>query len=109
MNETGIWTGILNKKKLGTFKFIYVRIIENYNHQNHQKLKESIIIDYIQNQKLTTNERISTINNNKRKFKRRDIYNSLPVLLLFILSNSSNATNSQVSLKYMNIIIIIRL
>ncbi len=27
MNETGIWSGILNEK-LGTFKFIYVRIVE---------------------------------------------------------------------------------
>jgi hypothetical protein len=34
MNETGIWTGILNKK-LGTFKFIYVEIIESTNIENH--------------------------------------------------------------------------
>ncbi|RNA33590.1 SAM domain-containing SAMSN-1-like isoform X1 [Brachionus plicatilis] len=30
MNETGIWTGILNKK-FGKFKFIYVKIIESKN------------------------------------------------------------------------------
>lgn len=30
MNETGIWTGILNKK-LGKFKFIYVEIIVTNN------------------------------------------------------------------------------
>ena len=33
MNESGIWTGILNNK-LGTFKFINVNLLANYSNSN---------------------------------------------------------------------------
>lgn len=40
MNETGIWTGILNKK-IGTFKFIHVDIIETI--KSHKNSTRSIL------------------------------------------------------------------
>lgn len=40
MNETGIWTGILNNK-IGKFKFIYVKLIETLN-QNITSVKQPV-------------------------------------------------------------------
>ena len=42
MNETGTWTGILNKK-IGTFKFIHVEIREHEANALTQQQKQSII------------------------------------------------------------------
>ena len=46
MNETGIWTGILNKK-FGKFKFIYVKIIETKNKiENLKKSLEALVSSF---------------------------------------------------------------
>lgn len=46
MNERGIWTGILNKK-IGKFKFIYVKLIETKNkRENLKKSPEELVSSF---------------------------------------------------------------
>ncbi|CAF0801623.1 unnamed protein product, partial [Brachionus calyciflorus] len=70
MSETGIWTGILNKK-IGKFKFIYVKLIETLNQNN-----KSINLTSIKQQASSslvdgslTPTTITTINTNKKAYK----------------------------------------
>lgn len=63
MNETGVWTGILNRKKVGTFKFIYVKILESSlnnetesstTNNNSTNENESRIVQTIDNNSIRT-------------------------------------------------------
>lgn len=81
MNETGIWTGILNSK-IGKFKFIYVEIIETFSNlqQNCSSSKSSLSI-----------KSINRININKTKTLYKSKSHSY---LLFLIKQQQNETSS---------------
>ena len=78
MNESGIWTGLLNNK-LGTFKFINVNIIEKYSNFIHTSTK--------------------TLNNSLSIFEEDNNLNEKQKLKSLTLSSLFPSSNSLTSIK----------
>jgi hypothetical protein len=79
MNESGIWTGLLNNK-LGTFKFINVNIIEKYS-------------NFINTSTKTLNKCLSIFEDNDQNEPQN--LKSLTLSSLFPSSNSLTSINTQ--------------
>lgn len=93
MNETGVWTGILNRKKVGTFKFIYVKILEsslnnetesptNNNNSTASNESESRIVQTIDNNSIRTS---SPKNSSSKSSPNKSSPNSPSQLNVFYL------------------------
>ena len=78
MNESGIWTGILNNK-LGTFKFINVNLLANYSNSNSSlntlQAKSSVNMKFENNTNLIRTGTAEAVK--KRRLPKSSTFNSI--------------------------------